>query len=149
MDGKILYPEVATSLLESKTLWSGYIMGPSRKLCANYSGVHWISSPFIPSPNFLVMSGNAALLVIAFVVKLYAFRLDNNSKNLAIINFKNNYFFFFALGLLNGENIHRKIIKVVYFLYYIRLLYLCATYFVLYSFLFFTFYFIRNIMRFS
>lgn len=54
---------------------------------------------FIPSPNFLVMSGNAVLLVIAFVVKLYAFRLDNNSKNLAIINFKNNYL---SLGFLNG-----------------------------------------------
>lgn len=54
---------------------------------------------FIPSPNFLVMSGYAALLVIAFVVMLYAFRLDNNSKNLAIINFENNYL---ALGFLNG-----------------------------------------------
>ena len=53
----------------------------------------------IPSPNFLVVSGNAALLVIAFVVMFYVFRLDNNSKNLAIINFKNNYL---ALGFLNG-----------------------------------------------
>ena len=49
MDGKLLYPEVATSPLESKTLWSGYIMGPSPELCANYSGVHWISSPHFHS----------------------------------------------------------------------------------------------------
>lgn len=49
MDGKILYPEVATSLLESKTLWSGYITGPSPELGANYSGVHWISSPHFHS----------------------------------------------------------------------------------------------------
>lgn len=34
-------------------------------------------------------------------------------------------------------------------MYYIRLLQLCATYFVLYSFLFFIFYFLRNVMRFS
>lgn len=52
------------------------------ELCANHSGVHWFSSPCFHSiPNFLVMSGYAALLVIAFVVMLYAFRLDNNSKN--------------------------------------------------------------------
>ena len=100
MDGKLLYPEVATSPLESKTLWSGYITGPL--LSCVLTTVESTRSPLltsIPSPNFLVMSGNAALLVIAFVVKLYAFRLDNNSKNLAIINFKNNYL---SLGFLNG-----------------------------------------------